>query len=347
MRAYSTDLRRKIVDAVKRGLTKTEVARTFGVSRSSVKRYVNRDQEFGSLVPSRPPGSSLKIDDRAKTLLQSDLEERPAATLAQRCAYLQEIIGIRVGISTLWRCLRKLGYSHKKRSVGAAERDDFQRAAWQVMVADQVEADRLVFVDEMGSNTSLYPLCAWSPSGERARCSVPRNRGKNTTLIASVTIEGMGPSLAIEGSTDALAFETYIEQCLVPTLQAGQVVVMDNLNAHKGERVRELVEGAGCELLYLPTYSPDLNPLEEAFAKVKAILRKAEARTREVLIEMLSQAISAVTAQDAHGFFKDCGYQLLPSCSPPSAWRCSQSAFRSAYSTSPCSAPSMGSGQSR
>jgi transposase len=309
MRAYSTDLRRKIVDAVKRGLTKTEVARTFGVSRSSVKRYVNRDQEFGSLVPSRPPGSSLKIDDRAKTLLQSDLEERPAATLAQRCAYLQEIIGIRVGISTLWRCLRKLGYSHKKRSVGAAERDDFQRAAWQVMVADQVEADRLVFVDEMGSNTSLYPLCAWSPSGERARCSVPRNRGKNTTLIASVTIEGMGPSLAIEGSTDALAFETYIEQCLVPTLQAGQVVVMDNLNAHKGERVRELVEGAGCELLYLPTYSPDLNPLEEAFAKVKAILRKAEARTREGLVETLGQALLVVTEKEARGFFEHCGYR--------------------------------------
>ncbi len=96
---------------------------------------------------------------------------------------------------------------------------------------------------------------------------------------------------------------------------------------------------------WLPGYSPDLKPLEEAFAKVKAIVRKAEARTPEVLIEMLSQVISAVTAQGAHGFFKDCGYRLLASCSPPSS-RCSQSAFRSAYSTSPCSAPSMGSSQS-
>lgn len=92
-------------------------------------------------------------------------------------------------------------------------------------MADQIEANRFVFVDEMGSNTSLYPLCAWSLAGDRARCSVPRNRGRNTTLVASMTIEGMGPTLAIEGSTNSEVFETYIERFLVPTLQAGQVVV--------------------------------------------------------------------------------------------------------------------------
>jgi transposase len=101
----------------------------------------------------------------------------------------------------------------------------------------------------MGSNVSLYPLCAWSPKGKRAQYSVPRNRGKNTTLIASLTTEGIGSSVAIEGSTDALIFETYIEHFLVPTLRAGQVVVMYNLNAHKGEHAREFIKGAGCELL--------------------------------------------------------------------------------------------------
>lgn len=309
MRAYSPDLRRKIVDAVGRGLTKTEVARVFGVSRSSVKRYVKMDLQTGSLLPSKPPGSTPKIDDSASKLLELDLEERPAATLAQRCTHLLEVTGVRVGISTLWRTLKRLGYSHKKRSVGAAERDEFQRTAWRVLVADQIVTDRLVFVDEMGSNTSMYPLRAWSPAGERARCSAPRNRGRNTTLLASMPIEGMGPSVAIEGSTDALVFEAYVEQSLAPTLRAGQVVVMDNLNAHKGERVRELVEEAGCELLYLPTYSPDLNPIEEAFAKIKAILRKAGARSREALIETLSEAISAVSAQQARGFFEHAGYR--------------------------------------
>ena len=164
-----------------------------------------------------------------------------------------EITSISVGISTLWRHLKRMGFSYKKRSVQATERDEFDRAAWKVLVADQIEAERFVFVDERGSNTSLYPPCAWSPSGERARCSVPRNRGKNTTMLASMTIEGMRPTLAMEGSTDALVFETYMEQCLAPTLKSGQVVVMDNLNAHKSERVRELVDEARCELLYLLT----------------------------------------------------------------------------------------------
>ena len=248
MRAYSVDLRQKIVDAVRRGgLTKTEVARTFGVSRSSVKRYLKMDTELGSLAPSKPPGSTPKITGTTQRLLELDLRERPAATLAQRCTYLLEMIGIRVGISTLWRALKRLGHSHKRRSIGAAERNEFDRAAWRVMVAEQIEADQ--FVDEMGSNTSMAPVCAWSPKGERVLCSLPRNRGKNTTLLASMTTEGMGPSLAIEGSTNSEVFETYIERVLVPALQAGQVVAMDNLNAHKGERVRELVEEAGCELV--------------------------------------------------------------------------------------------------
>lgn len=162
MRAYSLDLRRKIVDAVQCGSTKTEVAQTFNISLSSVKRYVKMEDEFGSVVPRKPPGSSPKIDHRARRLLEQDLEERPAATLVQRCAYLLEITGLRVGVSTLWRCLKGLGYSHKKRAIAASERDDFRRAAWKVLVADQIEVDRLVFVDEMGSNTSLYPLYGWS-----------------------------------------------------------------------------------------------------------------------------------------------------------------------------------------
>lgn len=309
MQAYSPDLRRKIVNAVGRGETKTEVARTFDVSRSSVKRYVEMDRETGSLEPSKPPGSPPKIGDTAKRLLEADLKERPAATLAQRCCYLLDITGISIGISTLWQYLRRLGYTHKKRSVEASERNEFDRAAWKVLVADRIEADRFVFVDEMGSNTSLHPLFAWSMSGERAPHSVPRNRGKNTTLVASMTVEGMGPALAMEGSTDSEVFETYVERFLVPSLQAGQVVAMDNLNAHKGERVRELIEAAECKLLYLPTYSPDLSPIEQAFAKIKGILRRAEARAREILVELLGLALSAVTADDARGFFWHCGYR--------------------------------------
>jgi transposase len=178
------------------------------------------------------------------------------------------------------------------------------------MVTERVEAKRLVFVDEMGTNTALSPMYGWSKKGERAYCSVPRNRGKNTTVLSSMTLKGMGPSLTVEGATTSAVFETYLERVLAPTLGRGQVVVMDNLSTHKGERVRELIEGRGCELIYLPAYSPDLNPIEEAFSKIKGLLRKAGARTREALIDAVGVAISAVTKRDARGFFEHGGYRL-------------------------------------
>ncbi len=195
--------------------------------------------------------------------------------------------------------------------MGASERDEWLRATWRVMVAAQVDPERLVFVDEMSSNISLAPVYAWSRRGERAFASVPRNWGKNVTLLASMSVEGMGPCLAVEGSTTREVFETYLEHVLAPTLRPGQVVVMDNLTAHKGERVRELIADKGCELLYLPPYSPDFNPIEEAFAKLKALLRKAEARSREVLIEAMGRALEKLTARDARRFFEHRGYRAL------------------------------------
>jgi transposase len=197
----------------------------------------------------------------------------------------------------------------KKRSVGASERDEWLRAAWRALVAGDLEAERLVFVDEMGTNTSLAPLYAWSRRGKRALASVPRNWGANVTLLASMTAEGMGECLAVEGSTTTAVFEAYLEQVLTPSLRPGQVVVMDNPSSHKGSRVRELIEERGCELIYLPPYSPDLNPIEEAFAKLKALLRRAGARTCEALIEAMGQALDALTASDARGFFERRGYR--------------------------------------
>jgi transposase len=178
------------------------------------------------------------------------------------------------------------------------------------MVAEAVDPWRLVFVDEMGTNTSLSPPYAYAPKGSRAYAKVPRNRGANTTLLASMSLEGMGPCFAVEGTTTATVFETYVEQVLAPSLRHEQIVVLDNLGAHKSERVRQLIEGRGCQLLFLPPYSPDFNPIEEAFSKIKGALRKAQARTREVLIEALGAAISAVTARDAWGFFEHGGYHL-------------------------------------
>jgi transposase len=167
-------------------------------------------------------------------------------------------------------------------------------------VAERTQASRFVFVDECSTNTSLSPLYACSPIGQRARCKVPRNYGPNVTLFASMTHKGMGPCLLVEGATTSEVFETYSERMLGPALRPGQIVVMDNLSSHKGERVRELIEERGCELLYLPPYSPDLNPIEEAFAKLEALLRRAAARSHEALVESMGAALDAINTQDAH-----------------------------------------------
>ena len=179
------------------------------------------------------------------------------------------------------------------------------------MVAATVEPERLLFVDECGTHTSLAPIYGYAPRGERLHLAVPRGRGKNTTLLSSMTIEGMGPSLAVEGATTTRVFETYVEKVLVPSLEPGQIVVMDNLGAHRPKRIRELIEQQGCELLYLPAYSPDYNPIEEAFAKIKNLLRKAAARSKEALVEAIAAALSAITAEDARGFFEHTGYRPI------------------------------------
>ncbi len=195
----------------------------------------------------------------------------------------------------------------QKKTMGASERDEEARAAWKKRVS-RLDRHKLIFVDECGTNIGLTPLYARAPNGERAFGKAPRNKGKNTTLVAALSTKGMGAAMAIEGTTDKEIFEAYVEHFLAPTLEHGQVVIMDNLQAHKGERARELIEARGASVLFLPSYSPDLSPIEEAFSKIKAILRKARARTKGALVEAIGQALEAVDEQDARGWFAHCGY---------------------------------------
>jgi transposase len=144
----------------------------------------------------------------------------------------------------------------------------------------------------------------------RAHGKVSKNRGKNLALIASISLYGMGESMCLEGATDAEAFEVYVEHFLATSLREGQVVVMDNLGAHRPKRIRDLIEARGAELVSVPSYSPDLNPIEQVFSKIKNILRKLGARTHEALLEAMEVALSKVTPADAAGWFGHCGYQV-------------------------------------
>jgi transposase len=197
----------------------------------------------------------------------------------------------------------------QKKSLIAAERDETGRAVWRLDASTLNPAD-LVFVDETSTHTAMTRRRARAPRGERAVGCTPRNHGPNVTLLATLTPEGIGPAVALPGAVDGAAFVAYAERILAPSLRPGQVVILDNLSAHKSEAARTAVEAVGARLLFLPPYSPDFNPIELAFAKVKARLRAAAERSPEGLVAATAAAIDAVSTTDARGFYAHCGFPL-------------------------------------
>jgi len=151
---------------------------------------------------------------------------------------------------------------------------------------------------------------ARTPEGERAVDAVPKNWGDNVTVTAALTLDGIVAPMWLHGAMTARAFEAYVEQCLARELRPGDVVVLDRLSAHKTDRVRELVEATGARLAYLPGYSPDFNPIEHAWSKLKALLRRAGARTLRKLRNALRWALLAITSNDAHGWISHCGFRV-------------------------------------
>ena len=198
----------------------------------------------------------------------------------------------------------------QKKTLAATERDEQKRSAFRERLRG-VDPERLIFVDESSTNVALTPRYARAPKGERAHGKAPRNWGKNVTLISSITLEGIGASVSIEGSSDTQSFGLYMREILAPRLQPGQIVLMDNLSVHKSGWVRDLIEERGCQLWLLPSYSPDMNLIEEAFSKVKNLIRKAKARTLEALFAATAQALGAVSEAEARGYFEACGYRTL------------------------------------
>jgi transposase len=204
-------------------------------------------------------------------------------------------------------CQAGPGLDTKKKTLRASEQKEAERAAWRAQTADLPSQD-LVFIDETGSHIAMTPLYAYAPRGARAVGKVPRNYGSIMTLIASLSLTGMGPAFVLDGAAESAAFEIYVEQILAPSLREGQIVILDTLSIHLGPRVKQAIEARGCRLLFLPAYSPDFSPIEEAFSKLKTVLRRTGARTREALQDAIATALDLITAQDALGWFTHCGY---------------------------------------
>ena len=181
------------------------------------------------------------------------------------------------------------------------------RAAWPVQTAG-IRPEDFVFMDESGVNRAMTRLYARSLRGTRAFGSAPRNWGDNVSILGALCLRGTLEPMCVNGATNGRVFLTYLEKVLAPQLWPGAVVVMDNLGAHKVKGVRERIEAVGARLLYLPPYSADFNPIEMAWSKLKSYLRRVAARTSEALDRAIGQGLHAVSASDAHGFFKHCGY---------------------------------------
>lgn len=195
----------------------------------------------------------------------------------------------------------------------AAERDlervQLRRTEYQTEISLEILA-RLKFLDEAGSNLAMTRLYGRAAPGERIYEGAPQNYGANISMLACLSLAGIEAPMTIDGSVDGSVFLVYVKEVLAPTLSEGDVVVMDNLGAHKVKGVRQAIETQGAKLIYLPPYSPDLNPIEKCWSKIKTYLKAAKARTREALEKALKEALELVTAEDAAGWFASCGYPV-------------------------------------
>jgi transposase len=311
MRAYSNDLRERIVAAVERGEHSIrQIARLFSVSLSFVVRLLQRKRQTGSVQP-KPHGGipPRKLDAAAEARLLELVHAQPDATLAE----LRDRLGVRCSLMTIARALKRQRITRKKKTAHAQEQEDprvqAQRKTFQKKLA-AVDPDHLVFVDESGANTAMTRTYGRAPQGERVLATAPA-AWQNVTLIAGLRTAGVVAPLAVPGAVDRVAFQTYVEQALVPQLHAGDVVVFDNLQAHKNPAVVAAIEAVGARVEPLPVYSPDLTPIEEMFSKTKAFLRTVAARTIDRVINAMGKALDRVTHTDILGWFHDrCAYAM-------------------------------------
>ena len=307
MIAYSLDIRERIVKSWQQGQAKAAIARVFMVSLSSVKRYIKQYLSEGHVRPKVQRRMQGKLTKRWRKRLAAQVEEHPDYTLAQHADLWNRRYRVQVSESCLSRALRWMGLTRKKKTLGAVERDEAARAIFREVIA-HLKADNVVVVDESGSRIGMVPLYARSARGTRVYDQAIRNYGHNLTLLASMTTSGMQAAMTVEGAVDEHVFEVFTQKVLLPTLRPGQIVIMDNLSSHKTARVEQWVAQAGCQLLFLPAYSPDLSPIEEAFSKLKAFIRRCRCQTLPALMQAIEQGLDKITSSDAKGWFAHAGF---------------------------------------
>lgn len=308
------ELRRRVVDTVLGGATLDEAAVIHSVGRASVNRWTSRFKKTGSVDP-KPTGGprNVKLTEESIRFLLDFVKAHPDATLARLVDELEKSCHVKIGKSAVAEALKKRGLSRKKKSLVATEQKSERVMLLRSQFAGkqkQHDPERLVFIDEAGTHISMTPTHGWAPRGERLHDYVPRNRGTVTTMLGALTIGGLEAVMTIEGSTNSAVFHAFITEVVAPRLNAGDIVILDNVSAHKNKKTKQHLEKMGVELVFLPPYSPDMNPIEECWSKVKSALRRFCARTIEGLDSAIASAAEAVTPTDAAGWFAHAGYRV-------------------------------------
>ncbi|MER8887809.1 IS630 family transposase [Mesorhizobium sp. M0816] len=310
-RALSGDLRSRVLKASDAGMSARQAAARFGVGISSAIRWIAR-AKIGERMP-RPQGrrraSSL---DAHEAFIVGLIGERKDITLNEMVERLGDERSVRISRSAVSAWLRGHGWTFKKKSAHALEQDrpDIlkRRRAW---FDGQLDLDpaKLVFIDETGLSTKMARLRGRAPRGERCRAGVPHGHWKTTTFTGALRLTGMTAPFVYDGAMNGNVFLAYVEQVLVPTLSQGDVVIMDNLPAHKAAGVREAIETTGARLMFLPPYSPDFNPIENAFSKLKALMRAKAERTIKALWDAVGAVLDLFTPAECANYFKAAGYE--------------------------------------
>ena len=307
MKPYSMDLREGILRQLKHGkLTQEEIAEVFGVSESSVQRLARRYRDTGTVAPDRI-GRPVGTGTIPLAQLNDFVAEHPDATLKeikQGCHRKESLVGI-------WKALRRLGLSRKKKVLHASEQDrpDVQkkRRQWK-RISRQLSAKRLIFIDQTSVSTRLGRDYGRAPAGERVTGSRPEKQYEMSTLMGALHWNGNVDSLVYPGATDTSAALSFVETQLAPVLTPGDIVVWDNLKPHRSPAVIHAIEATGATVYPLPPYSPDLNPIEKLWSKLKTLLRGIAARTQDALIDGLDKVLQQVTSFDIQHWYEHCGY---------------------------------------
>jgi transposase len=309
--AYSQDLRDRVLDAAQSGMSARQAAARFAIGISTAITWVGRMRDSGERSArrqGRPRGSKL---DAHRAFLRRLVKAIPDLTIEEIQQRLCDQRGVQASTGTIWSFLDRCRLTYKKKSAHAAEQDRpdvrQQREDW---FEGQLDLDpaQLVFVDETWASTAMARLYGRAPRGQRLRAGIPHGQWKKTTFVAGLRVTGLTAPMALDGSLNGRTFLDYVKRILVPTLAPGDIVIMDNLSSHKSDEVREAIETEGARQLFLPPYSPDFNPIEKAFSKLKALLRKAAERTVTGLRNTLAGLVHTFTPQECANYFAAAGY---------------------------------------